>query len=375
MEVWSFHLPTRVVFGEGCLDRIFSVVDSFKPSRIMLVTGRKSMRESGVTGRIINYLEGYQVVVYDKVGGNPTNGTVEDGIQFLKDEGCDLVIGLGGGSVVDTAKAISLLSKNPGSVDDYLSEKREIVNRKLPLIAIPTTAGTGSEVTQYASIIDERKKRKISLTHEYIYPDVAIVDPVLTVAVPKFVTAITGLDVLSQCIEAYWSKLHTPISDIFALNGIKLIFENLKKAFIFRDNMESKKNMALASLFSGVAIGIARTTIVHSVSYPLTVRFKIPHGLACSLTLPSFIKYNAEVVRGRIEDVARTIGTNTTEELIKKVEKLISEVELPKKLSDVGVKKRDINLIVKEGFRPDRTENNPRKITAEDLREILESIL
>ena len=374
MEVWSFHLPTRVVFGEGCLDRIFSVVDSFKPSRIMLVTGRKSMRESGVTGRIINYLEGYQVVVYDKVVGNPTNGTVEDGIQFLKDEGCDLVIGLGGGSVVDTAKAISLLSKNPSSVDDYLSEKREIVNRKLPLIAIPTTAGTGSEVTQYASIIDERKKRKISLTHEYIYPDVAIVDPVLTVAVPKFITAITGLDALSQCIEAYWSKLHTPISDIFALNGIKLIFENLKKAFIFQ-NIESKKNMALASLFSGVAIGIARTTIVHSVSYPLTTHFNIPHGLACSLTLPSFIRYNAEVVADKISNIARIIGADTIEELIKRVENLISDLELPNSLSDVGVKEEDIEVIVKEGFRPDRAENNPRKVREEDLKGILMSIL
>ena len=198
MKNWSYYVPTKVIFGRDCLEKITDVVEFFKPNKIMLVTGRKSMKELGVTDRIVDYLKDYQVVVYNRVEQNPTLGIVEDGIRFLKIEGCDLVIGLGGGSAIDTAKAASVLVKNPGPIDEYLSGDRKIVNRRLPLIAIPTTAGTGTEVTQYASIIDEGKKRKFSLSHEYIHPDVAVVDPSLTVSMPKFVTATTGLDALSQ---------------------------------------------------------------------------------------------------------------------------------------------------------------------------------
>lgn len=375
MENWSFHIPTKVVFGVGCLERIADFAESFKPHRIMLVTGRKSMKELGVTDRIVGFLKNYQVVVYDKVEQNPTISKVEEGVQLLKAEKCDLVIGLGGGSAIDTAKAASALATNSGRVDEFLSGRRKIVNRRLPLIAVPTTAGTGTEVTQYASVINENKKRKLSLSHEYIHPDVAIVDPLLTVSMPKFVTATTGLDALSQCIEAYWSKHHTPISDVFALNGVRLVFENLVDAFNNPENVGFRENMALASLLSGMAISITKTTIVHSVSYPLTVNFNVPHGLACSLTLPSFIKYNFEVVKDRMYNVAGMMGAETIEDCVGKVEKLISDLQLPSRLSDVGVGKEDVELIVKEGFRPDRAGNNPRMVTGEDLRKILYSIL
>jgi len=374
MEVWSYHIPTKVIFGKDCLEKITNIVEPFKPNRIMLVTGRKSMKKLGVTDRIIDYLN-CRVVVYNKVEQNPDVTTVENGIRFLKDEKCDLVIGLGGGSAIDTAKAVSVLSKNQGPVDEYLFGKMKIVDRGVPLIAIPTTAGTGTEVTQYASIIDETKKRKLSLSHEYIHPSIAIVDPTLTDTMPKFVTATTGLDALSQCIEAYWAKDHTPISDIFALNGIALIFNNLVNAFNHAENIAFRGKMALAALFSGIAISITKTTIVHSVSYPLTTHFKISHGLACALTLPSFIRYNSKVVRQRIYNIARTIGAEDVEDLVGKVEELISSLEVAKRLGDVGVRRRDIELIVSEGFRPDRAGNNPRKVTKEDLRAILEGLL
>ncbi len=375
MEVWSYHIPTKVIFGKDCLEKITNIVEPFKPNRIMLVTGRKSMKKLGVTDRIIGYLKNCRVVVYNKVEQNPDVTTVENGIRFLKDEKCDLVIGLGGGSAIDTAKAVCVLSKNQGPVDEYLCGKTKIVGRGVPLIAIPTTAGTGTEVTQYASIIDETKKRKLSLSHEYVHPSIAIVDPTLTVTMPKFVTATTGLDALSQCIEAYWAKDHTPISDIFALNGIALIFNNLVNAFDHAESIAFRGKMALAALFSGIAISITKTTIVHSVSYPLTMHFKISHGLACALTLPSFIRYNSKVVRQRICNIAQTIGAEDVEGLVRKTEGLISSLEVPKRLGDVGVRRRDIELIVSEGFRPDRAGNNPRKVTKEDLRAILEGLL
>ena len=375
MEIWSYHIPTKVIFGKKSLEGITDVVESFKPNRIMLVTGRKSMKKLGVTDRIIDYLKNCRVIVYNKVKQNPDITTVENGIRFLKDEKCDLVIGLGGGSAIDTAKAVSVLSKNQGPVDEYLFGKTKIVDRGVPLIAIPTTAGTGTEVTQYASIIDETKKRKLSLSHEFIHPSTAIVDPTLTVTMPKFVTATTGLDALSQCIEAYWAKDRTPISDIFALNGIDLAFNNLVNTFNHAENITFREKMALAALFSGIAISITKTTIVHSVSYPLTTHFKISHGLACALTLPSFIRYNSKVVRQRICNIAQTIGAEGVEGLIRKTEELISSLDVPKRLGDVGIRRRDIELIIREGFRPDRAENNPKKVTKEDLRAILEDLL
>jgi phosphonate metabolism-associated iron-containing alcohol dehydrogenase len=374
-DVWLYYIPTKIVFGVGSLNKLTKVVGTFSPKKIVLVTGKQSMKKFGIADKIIENLKGYNVAIYDNVEHNPITRNVEDGVQFLRKEEGDLVIGLGGGSAIDFAKAIAVLLKNPGSVSDYLSTNREIINRGIPVIAIPTTAGTGSEVTQYASIIHKDMKKKISLTHDYVRPNVAIVEPTLTVTMPKFVTAITGLDALSQCIEAYWSRNHTPMSDIFALNGIKLISENLVNAYNFPDKIEFRSNMSLASLFSGIAISIARTTIIHSVSYPLTVHFNVPHGLSCSLTLPSFIRYNSEVIEGRILDMAKALNTETVEDFIRKIEEIIVNVKLPRRLSEVGVKSEDINLIVKEGFRSDRAGNNPREVTVEELREVLKSIL
>jgi phosphonate metabolism-associated iron-containing alcohol dehydrogenase len=374
-DVWHYYIPTKIIFGVGSLNKLAEVVGVFSPKKIVLVTGKQSMKKFGIAGKIIENLKGYSVAVYDNVEHNPTSRNVEDGVQFLRKEEGDLVIGLGGGSAIDFAKATAILLKNSGSVSEYLSKNREIINKGLPVIAIPTTAGTGSEVTQYASIIHQDTKTKISLTHDYVRPNVAIVEPTLTSTMPKFVTATTGLDSLSQCIEAYWSRNHTPISDVFALNGIKLISENIVNAYNFPDKMEFRSNMSLASLFSGIAISIATTTIVHSVSYPLTVRFNVPHGLACSLTLPSFIRYNSEVSEGRVLDMAKAINTDTVEDFIRKIEEIILNVKLPRRLSNVGVKSEDIDLIVQEGFRPDRARNNPRAVTSEALREILKSIL
>lgn len=332
------------------------------------------MKKSGINERIHNYLQDYELVVFDGVCSNPTNKIIKDGVEFLNAHDCDLVIGLGGGSAIDAAKAISVLAQNSGEINDYLLGKLQITKKGVPLFAVPTVAGTGSEVTPYASIITEEKKKK-SLSHQNICPSIAIVDPSLTVTTPKSVTAMGGMDALSQCIEAYWSKWHTPISDAFALSGAEMVFNNLTNAFNFPENINYREKMSLGSLFSGVAIGISRTTMVHAVSYPLTVHFGIPHGLACALTLPSFIRYNAQDSESRIEELSKKLGASTPENLIQKILDLISTLKLPKRLSAFGINESDIDLIIKEGFRPDRAGNNPKDVSANDLKEILMQIL
>ena len=183
------------------------------------------------------------------------------------------------------------------------------------------------------------------------------------------------MDALSQCIEAYWSKNHTPISDVFALKGLKLILKSLVETFDSPDKIDSKSDMLLRNIISGLAISVAKTTIVHSVSYPLTVHFGVPHGLACSLTLPSFIRYNSMTDEGRILNMVNAVGFDTIEDFSVKIKDMINKLKLPTKLSEVGIGRGNIELIVEEGFRQDRAANNPREVTTDNLREILNSIL
>jgi alcohol dehydrogenase len=372
VDFWSYYVPTKVIFGVGSVSQLKETVDVFGPDKILLVAGKQSMKKLGIIDKIVEDLKAYPVVILTGIGDSPKSEDVSKGVQLARKEECGLVLGIGGGSAIDLAKTIATLSQNSASVTECLSGKVGIANRGNPIIAIPTTAGTGSEVTQYASIIHEEKK--ISLNNDFLRPNVAILDPSLTATMPKFVTATTGLDALSQCIEAYWAKNHTPISDLIAVEGIKLIFENLLRTYEFPAEIEGRSNMLLASLFSGIAISVTKTTIVHSVSYPLTVHFNVPHGLACSLTLPLFVRYNSENDDGRILKMANCLGERTVEDFVLKIESLIQQLKLPNRLGEVGVKCEDIDLLVKEGFRSDRASNNPRVVTAETLRELLNSI-
>jgi len=362
--------PTEVIFGVNCLKEIKNVIKKFNPKKILLISGQKTVKRTGIS----DYLRDYETVIY-KIKPSPTIQTIKDGLGLLNKNNPDLIISIGGGSAIDTGKTIAILSKNPGSVRNFLLKEVLIKNNGLPFIAIPTTAGTGSEVTPYASIIDEKNKQKISLAHRHIYPDVAIVDPSLTLTLPRRITAITGMDALTQGMESYWSVNANSKSDPYALTTVKLAFENLREACNHPENIEFRKNMTKASLLSGAAISHTETTIVHSVSYPITVYFNVPHGLACSLTLPYFMEYNSEGVPERILDISKIMGAENISGGVRRLKKLISDIGLETKLSQLGIKKEDIEIIIKKGFRPDRAGNNPRKVTKGDLREILTKIL
>lgn len=373
---WEFYSPTKVIFGVDTLKSLGSVVKTCKVKKVFLVTGKKSMKKIGVTDMVLNdYLNGYEVCVYDKVSPNPTTRDIDRGLDFFKNEHPDILVAIGGGSSIDSAKAISILANNTGSVDAYLWNQKRIENKGLPLIAVPTTSGSGSEVTPFASIVDENKRAKRSLHHDYIYPDVAIVDPKLTVSMPKNLTAITGMDALSHAVEAYWSKWAQPITDECALKSIKLIYDNLMNAWGNPNNIEARKNMSLASLLAGRAISGTKTTICHSVSYPITVYYNVPHGLACSLTLPYFMEYNSTVVRQRVERISEAMEGRNIDEGITNLKRFIKNLNLPNRLSGLGIKESDIQIIIKNGFRPDRAGNNPRAVTEDDLRRILMRIL
>jgi alcohol dehydrogenase class IV len=374
MENWNYHLPTKIIFGINSLKKIKEIVDEYSSKKILLVTGRSSMKKLGVTDRIKELLNDYEIVVFDEIEPNPSVETVEKGLKFCGEHDFQMVIGLGGGSAMDAAKAIAILKNNKGDVIDYLDKKKTIKKRGLPFIAICTTSGTASEITRYSVITDTKKRIKKVLYHDFMHPDVAIIDPDLTKTMPKNVTASTGMDALAHSVESYWSIKAQPITEMFALKSIELVYKNLVKACDNLDDMESRINMSKASLFAGLAFDYTGTNVLHSLSYPFTSSFDIPHGHACALTMTEFMKFNQDVVEEKISNISRITGVESIEQGIQNVQKMLEDTGLPMRLSKLGIKEKDVDTIIEDGFNPVKMGLNPKKVTKDDLRKILMNV-
>jgi phosphonate metabolism-associated iron-containing alcohol dehydrogenase len=376
---------TKVFFGRNSLEKVSDITAQFSPKKILLVTGSRAMKRYGVIDRMKEYLSSYNIILFSEVESNPAIETVERLVGSVKDSGIDLIIGLGGGSVIDVAKSTSILIRNNTPLREILRNEEGIVNKGLPFIAIPTTAGTGSEITRWATIWDRENKKKLSLIHEYMYPKIALLDPSLTLSLPGHLTAITGIDALSHAIEAYWSIYSNPDSDQHALQAISLINVYLEKIYNDLKNIDYREKMLWASLQSGLAFTQTKTTAVHSVSYPITAYFNVPHSMACGILLPAFIEYNYEVskedcvdkrgykfVRGKLVEIARGLGCDSVSEATQRIRELLRNLDLPIYLRDVNV--TDLELVVENAYTPDRMGNNPRLVKKNKLRIILNNI-
>lgn len=371
--------PTFRLLEAGALNRIPEILSSLNVQKVLIIMGEKSFRSSSHYAALRKDLPASMVIESEPVLKEPKFSFLRDFASRYRDKSLTGVIGIGGGSVLDTAKVTALLLSQPQ--DEWercihgLETYRDFKQPALPFIAVPTTAGTGSEVTPYASFENEERK-KITISHPYFFPRFALVDPLLMVSMPARVTAATGFDALCQSIESFWSILHTPYSDTHALRAIPLIVEFLETAVKKPENMEARTNMALASTEAGLAIAQTRTTAVHSVSYPITTLFHVPHGHACALTLASFIRFNQEAIPpGRREVLWAAMGCQDAEASARKVETLMTAVGLEKRLSCLGIDRQGIESIVENGFRPDRVKNNPRPLNPAELRCMLSTLL
>ena len=367
--------PTRRIIADGALDQLPEIAASFQPKKVLLLLGKASFRNSPRHQRLREQLSKFHVEESVPVEYNPSVAFVQEMWRALRKKDYGLVVAIGGGSVRDCAKAIRiLLTQNEGALEDYVEKRVDFQRPGLPLIAVPTTAGTGSEVTPYASL-QTRAHQKISLTHPWIFPEVALIDPLLTHSLPRYVTACSGLDALSQAIESFWSVHHTPFSETHSLRAIALILGSLKKVLKDPSDREARFAMSLASTEAGLAITQTRTTAVHAVSYPLTTFFEIPHGHACALTLPSFIRYNGPALEPhRKARLMETLGVSSWEEAAHLVECLMDEAGLERSLRKLGLSREGIDTVIENGFRSDRVVNNPREVTQEALREILQKL-
>lgn len=389
-KIERYFLPTEIIFGRGSLQLLPRLVVRHKGDRIFLVVGRSALKKARVVERIQNSLSfaSIKTILYEGINPNPTVDLIKKVREKLIRSGASLVIAAGGGSVLDVGKSVAILAKNKWKLIDFLEKRKILIQEGLPLIAIPTTSGTGSEVTPWATIWHPTKDRgieKYSLSSPLMFPKIALLDPELTLTLPPRLTAITGMDALSHAIEAFWSINSSSLSDIHAREAINLIIQNLEKAVANPGEVSYREKMMIAALEAGLAFSQTQTTIVHSVSYPITSYFNVPHGLACALTLAPFLEYNSQVtdrdcgdprgtefVRRKIREISRILGTKTPDESSQIIKGLMTKIGLPIRLTEAGVS--DIEIVIKKGFHPERAINNPRVITKENLKRIFTKI-
>ena len=344
------------------------------PLKILIVAASSSQTWSEqLCGQ---WLPNYDVKILPDVPANPTVDSVQAVLDTVRAEGPDWIVAMGGGSVLDTAKAAAVLAENPGDVVDYMRGRLQVELPGIPLVALPTTSGSGSEVTPYASITDIQKMKKISLAHDYLYPKFALLDPSLTLTLTRRQTAVSGMDALSHAIEGYWSNGSTSVTDAHALAAAKLMLDHLPEAYRNSEDKNARRLAMEGSMLAGLTISNARTTAVHAVSYPMTVYFHVPHGLACAMLLPPMIRYNAGAMNpDKEQHLLNNLGLDSMNQLAEAVERLQEQLDLPVRLRDLGLRRPDITTIVDNGFRPDRMSNNPRQINAAELTALLEVIL
>ena len=304
MKPFQWHMPTRVVQRPGSLDTLHEWCESLG-TRPLLVTGRTSARQSGALGRALAQLPG--AVVFDAVEENPSTKTCEAGAAACLEQGCDVAVGIGGGSAMDVAKAIAVLARNPGPCEQYFGVD-EFPNDNLPVVAVPTTAGTGSEVTPYAVITNRADDSKRTITGRTLFPRVALLDAELSVTMPKRVTANTGLDALSQAMEGVVSVKSTPAGDALAFEACRVIREWLPRAVAKPEDLEARNQMLFAAMLSGCVIAQSGTTLVHGMGYPLTLECGLPHGLANAVLLIPLFQFNAHHQPDKVAALAAALG-------------------------------------------------------------------
>ena len=370
-------------FGYGSYRKLAGILRKFSPKKIFLVHGKGSFSASGAQQLLQPILERFDIIEYLISGSNPKVEDVERGISLFQASSAGLIIGVGGGSAMDTAKAIALLS-NQKKYHSILVKGAQPNPRSIPTIMIPTTAGTGSESNRF--IVYYVDGIKHSLSHPSSVPDAAIVDPSFTLALPPKITATTGIDALAQALESFWSVSSSEASRALCKKAIPIILKNLPKS-VWEPDRNSRAEMLRASNLAGQAINSTRTTAPHAVSYPMTSHYGVPHGQAVGLTLPSFLLFNYYVdnnslqdprgvgfVKKIIFDIIKMVHATTPERACAALTEFISSLGLETGLSSLGIGKEGIKLILEEGFTPDRMNNNPRRVSREDLREILEKI-
>lgn len=381
--LFDLYLPQRVLFGPGSTYRLGEEAQRFG-KRILLVTGRRSLKETGNFERVTAPFSALklELVFFDRVDPEPGLDCVEAVRECARKEGCDLIVAVGGGSVLDAAKAAAGLFHEEGPVKEYFYG-REVTRPKLPWIAVPTTAGSGSEATTNAVLIDREAGKKQSLRHPFWLADVAVVDPILTMAQSKELTARAGLDALTHAVEAYTCRFTNPLSAAVSIEAVRLIVQNLYTAYTVSRNRDARERMMQGSFLAGMAIQNAGVGAVHALAHTIGVRYNQPHGLVCGVLLPHIMAFNLPVVEEKYGALAVAAGVvpGGTESgvaatrFVEYVRRLVAKLGLPAGIRELGVTEEDIDDLAGAALPANSLKTNPRRATRQELKEILRAAL
>ncbi|MBL6995671.1 iron-containing alcohol dehydrogenase [Desulfobacula sp.] len=371
-----FHMPARLYFGSGEIGNLKLIIDEYLKAKNPVIVTDKGIVQAGLLKKILTQLPG--IKIFDDIEANPKSDTINKIARQIRQLNPDLVIGFGGGSPLDAGKALALLGTNHGNIEDY-EGKEKYKNDPLPFLAIPTTCGTGSEVTWVSVITDVNRKFKMSIKGPKMYPAVSIVDPDLIKTLPPDIIASTGLDALTHAVEAYLSKPATLITDNHAVKAVKLILGAIEGAYEdIKNHHTDRENLMFGSTIAGFAFGNSDVTAVHCISESIGALYDIPHGVANSIFLPHVLSYNLPDCFVKMATLARQTGIVEVDDMssarffIQNIKALSKKLGIPL-FKDLEIGKDKFEKISQMSFENNSTPSNPRELGQEDYLKILEN--
>jgi alcohol dehydrogenase class IV len=378
MKISSFKSAQKLITGQGCSSTLSEHLVSLNIKYPLIVTD-KGVRNSGTLALITEQLKDNHFSIFDDVPAEPDDEVVEHCLAVYITKPHDAIISVGGGSAIDIAKCVTVLAGNKQTLNAIFGENK-VLERGVPHIAIPTTAGTGSEVTNIAILSVPSEHTKKGIVSDFLLPDVAIVAPEMTVSCPNHITAASGVDALVHAIEAYLSNFSSPITDALAIKAMGMIMTNLPIVYGSPQNIDARENMATASLMAGLSFGNAGVGAVHALAYPLGGRYHISHGVSNALLLPFVMEWNKTVCLERFTHMASALSTPVSQnddavtianKVIQQLHNLCANVGIPKGLQALGILKEDIPELATEAIKVERLlRNNPRKLSLSDIERI-----
>lgn len=378
MQTFTYAAAAHVTFGAGAIQ---SLPDRLKGHQRVLVVTDRGLVAAGLAGRVADQLAvaGAEPVIFDAVDENPRLATVEAAVRLGRLHQCDAVLGLGGGSPMDVAKVAAALLPYPDAGPLDLEGNEKLPGDPLPLVLVPTTAGTGAEVTRFAVITDPARPFKFTVISRRMLPQAAIVDPELTLTLPPGLTAATGMDALTHAIESYTNRVYHPVADLYAARAIELIGRSLRTAVAQGRDLAARTDMLLASLLAAMAFTHTRLGNVHAMSHAVGAHFNVPHGVANAILLPPVMEYNLPACIDRTADVGRLLGEpldglsrmEAARRAVAAVRQLAADVGIPAGLAAAGVQTDRIPALAADAMQSGNIEVNPRQTRQEDLEALL----
>jgi len=369
---FNYYLPVNLIFGVGKIELLGEETAKYG-KKALVVTGKNSTKKTGLLDKSLKLLDKANVeyVVFDKIAQNPLTTIAKEGASLAVETGCDVVVGIGGGSIMDAAKGIAFMVKNQGDISDYIFSRKSGTTA-LPIVLVPTTAGTGSEGNNFAVLTNPQNGDKKSLRTNAIYAKASIIDPQLMITMPKSIIASVGFDALTHNMEAYVSNTSQPITDMQSLYGMKLLAENLRKVYSNPADLKAWEKVTFAATLGGMVIGMVGVTGAHALEHPVSGLKDIVHGKGLAALTPEIIERSAMFSPEKYSDISRILGGTDEKDCSKVIIELLKDLKLNVTLGEMGITHEDVDWMAENCMKVSlvSVKNNPKEFTIEEIKEI-----